>query len=135
MFNAAGARFVGSRWSFLIHTYGAYVTESRKTSRSREFERAILEAVSEEYQSFESVVSKLSPASQITYEVIEIESMLLSLIANNLVGAYLIHADPPYATEVEADPDTIRRYWFCITEQGREYLRRLPRKQALSGES
>lgn len=98
---------------------------------SRELDRVILEAVSEDYQSFEAVVSKLSQASQIAYGVTEIERMLLSSIAKHLVGAYLIHADPPYATEVGVDPDTIRRYWFCITEQGREYLRCSPRRRSV----
>lgn len=102
-------------------------------ARSRELDRVILEAVSEDYQSFESVVSKLSQASQIG--TTDIERMLLSSIADHLVAAYLIHADPPYATEVGVDADTIRRYWFCITEQGREYLRSSPRKQAISRRS
>lgn len=92
-----------------------------------------MEAVSEDYQSFEAVVNKLSQADQITYEAIEIEGVLLSSLADNLVAAYLLHADPPYATEVGAEPGTIRRYWFCITEQGREYLRHLSRKHAISG--
>lgn len=103
------------------------------TTSSRELDRVLLEAVSEDYQSFESLVSKLSQASQAAYEVMDIEPALLTSIADHLVAAYLLHADPPYATEVEAHPDTIKRYWFCITELGREYLRRLLQKQAVSG--
>ncbi len=102
------------------------------TASSRELDRVILEAVSEDYQSFESVVNKLSQASRFACGAVDIERMLLTSIANNLVAAYLIHADPPYATEVGVDAETIRRYWFCITEQGREYLRRLPRKRSVS---
>lgn len=96
---------------------------------SSELDRVVLEAVSEDYQSFEAVVSKLS---QITnFVVTDIERVLLSSIANNLVAAYLIHADPPYATEVGASSETIRRYWFCITEEGRQYLHQLIEKQAV----
>ena len=57
--------------------------------------------------------------------------MLLGAIANHLVSAYLLHADPPYATEVGADAETIQRYWFGITEEGREYLRQLLPKQSI----
>jgi hypothetical protein len=93
-------------------------------------DRVVLEAVSEDYQSFESLVSKLSKAKD-AYGVPDLERMLLSAISNHLVSAYLIHADPPYATEVGADPETIRRYWYCITEEGREYLRQLMPKQSV----
>ena len=96
-------------------------------------DRVVLEAVSEDYQSFESLVSKLSQSKD-AYGVPDLERMLLSAISNHLVSAYLIHADPPYATEVGASPETIRRYWYCITEEGREYLRRLvPRHTAGRG--
>ena len=113
------------RCSLLIHTNGAYVKESRLSASSRELNRAILEAVSEDYQSFEAVVDRLAQRNRITYEVIEIERMLLSSVADKFVAAYLLHADPPYATEVGAEPGTIQRYWFCITEEGREHLRLL----------
>jgi hypothetical protein len=99
------------------------------TGSSHELDRVVLEAVSEDYQSFESIVSKLSQFADIV--VADIERTLLSCIADNLVAAYLIHADPPYATEVGASSETIRRYWFCITEQGREYIGRLIEKQAV----
>ena len=98
----------------------------------RELDRAVLEAVSEDYQSFESIVSKLSLSDQGQCGATDIERTLLNSMANHLVGAYLIHADPPYATEVGANSDTIRRYWFCITEEGRRYLGHLPQKQAIA---
>jgi 16S rRNA G966 N2-methylase RsmD len=89
----------------------------------REIDRLVLQAVSEDYQSFESLVSKLSRIHA-QYGSREVERTLLSAIADQLVSAYLIHADPPYATEVGANAETIQRYWFGITEEGREYLRR-----------
>ena len=96
-----------------------------------EFDQVVLQAVSDDYQSFESVVRKLSRSSRLSAVadneriVVEIERTLLASIANKLVAAYLLHADPPYATEVGPDRATIQRYWFCITDQGREHLRRI----------
>jgi len=98
------------------------------TASFQELDRVVLEAVSEDYQSFEAVVSKLSQAN---CGIAEIQRVLLSSIANKLVAAYLLHADPPYATEVGADSENISRYWFCITEEGRRYLDRQVRKQAV----
>ena len=100
------------------------------TASSPELDRKVLETVSEDYQSFETVVSKLSRVNAVPLAVGDIERLLLGLIADNFVTAYLIHADPPYATEVGAGAETIRRYWFCVTERGRQYLGRLVRAQA-----
>jgi len=93
-----------------------------------ELDRVVLEAVSEDYQSFEALVSKLSQSKNAQCGVSDIESTLLGALANHLVSAYLLHADPPYLTEVGASPETIQRYWFAITEEGREYLRDLLQK-------
>ena len=101
-----------------------------------EFDRAVLEAVSEDYESFESVVSKLSrlksPISGLS-EIERIERSLLSSIANNLVCTCLIHAEPPFATIVVGKHDSIRSYWFCLTEEGKAYLHRPLGKRATSG--
>jgi hypothetical protein len=91
----------------------------------RGIDRLVLEAVSDDYQPFESVALKLSHARAGAWAVIDVERMLLISIANNLVAAYLIHADPPYTTQVGADSSNIRRYWFCITEKGLNHLRRI----------
>jgi hypothetical protein len=101
-----------------------------------EFDRVVLEAVSEDYASFESVVSKLSRLDSPIFGLCEmdrIERSLLSSIANNLVSAYLIHAEPPYATIVDGKLDSVRSYWFCLTEEGKAYLDRPLGKGAVSG--
>ena len=95
-----------------------------------ELDRAVLEAVSEDYQSFETVVRKLSEANSAHGSATNIERILLTSLANKLIAAYIIHADPPYATEVGANSENIRRYWFCITDEGRKYLGRIRRKPA-----
>ena len=94
-----------------------------------EIDRVLLEAVSDDYESFESVVRKLSRAQAGTWALMDVERVLLISIAHHLVAAYLIHADPPYATEVGADSSKIRTYWFCITEEGRRHLGRLAGNQ------
>jgi hypothetical protein len=86
----------------------------------------VLQAVSDDYESFDSVVGKLSRLGSFicgVYEADEVERSLLSCIAKRFVEAYLLHADPPYATAVRPDLRTVRKYWYCITEEGKEYLR------------
>jgi hypothetical protein len=95
------------------------------TVGNHQIDRVVLEAVSDDYQSFESVADKLSQADAGAWAVIDVERILLISIANKLIAAYLIHADPPYATEVGADSSNIRTYWFCITEEGRRHLGRM----------
>ena len=102
------------------------------TASSHEICRVILKAVAEDYQSFESIVGQVSGANPEYGSGVEIEHLLLSLLASNLAGAYLLHADPPYATPVESTPEMIRTYWFCITEQGRKFLDMSAREQISS---
>ena len=49
------------------------------------------------------------------FEMRNLQSLLLRLLSDHFVGAYLIHAEPPYVTAPEARPDTIHRYWYRIT--------------------
>jgi hypothetical protein len=91
-----------------------------------ELDRIVLQAVSEDCESFDTVVSKLSRLGSFisgTCDIDKVERSLLSSVANRLVEAYVIHADPPYATAVNADTDSVRRYWYCLTEAGRQHLR------------
>jgi hypothetical protein len=99
---------------------------------TQDLDRIVLEAVSDDYQSFESVVSKLSRMERADCEAPDVERILLTSLANHLVAAYLLHADPPYATEVGIEQDNIRTYWFFITQEGRHYLDRLLLKQAIA---
>jgi hypothetical protein len=80
--------------------------------------RMILEIVLRDFESFESIVSKLSKSTP-GVDSDEIKGLLLALLADDLIGAYLIHADPPYFTPVDATPDTIEWYWLLITEEGK----------------
>ena len=91
-----------------------------------ELDQIILEVVSDDFESFESVVSKLSRRCigfQPRILMDQIKGRLLCNTVNGLVGAYLIHADPPYVTAVNISADTIDRYWFHLTGSGRRYHR------------
>ena len=98
-----------------------------------ELTRLILEAVSEDCVPLEAVVSNVlerQVGASTIFESALIESTLLSSIADKYVAAYLLHAESPYVTAVEANSDTIGRYWFYITEKGVEYLQVLIQKEA-----
>lgn len=78
-----------------------------------EFEGALLEVVLNDSEPFESITARLSQqhtASGGTFDMGNLRSLLLRLLADDIVGAYLIHAEPPYFTAVEARSDTIHRY-------------------------
>ena len=83
--------------------------------------RMILEIVLRDFESFESIVAKLSQAKP-DVDSDEVKELLLRLLADGLLGTYLIHADPPYFTPVDATLETIDRYWLLITEEGKRHL-------------
>lgn len=94
--------------------------------------RMILEIVLHDFESFESIVAQLSKANPAIGSS-EVKRGLQALLADDLLRTYLIHADPPYFTLVDATPDTIEWYWFLITEEGERQLHvpAKPRAQVL----
>jgi hypothetical protein len=92
-----------------------------------EFERTVLEVVLNDLEPFESITAKLSQhtASGGRFDLRNLPSLLLKLLADDFVGAYLIHAEHPYVTAVKADSDTIHRYWYRITGRGETRLHNL----------
>ena len=93
-----------------------------------EFEHALLEVVFNDIEPFESITEKLSQQHTAiggTFDVRNLQPLLLLLIADDFVGAYLIHAESPFVTAVEAKSDTIQRYWFRITGRGIRRLHKL----------
>ena len=95
------------------------------------FESALLEVVFNDIETFESIAAKLSQqstASSGTVDIRSVQCLLLLLIADDFVGAYLLHAEPPFVTAVEVNSDTIQRYWFRITGRGIRRLQNLRRK-------
>ena len=94
--------------------------------------RMILEIVLYDFESFESIVAQLSKANP-AIGADEVKTGLHALLADDLLRTYLIHADPPYFTLVDATPDTIDWYWFLISEAGERQLQvpSKPRAQVL----
>jgi hypothetical protein len=89
----------------------------------------ILEIVLRDFESFESIVAKVSKAKPDVGSD-EVKALLLALLEDDLLGAYLIHADPPYFTPVDAVPNTIEFYWLLITEAGKKHLQAPSESQA-----
>jgi hypothetical protein len=52
-----------------------------------------------------------------------VDDQLLSLISDGLIQAYLLHAEPPFITQVLASGPTLQRFWFLITPKGEQCLR------------
>jgi hypothetical protein len=80
--------------------------------------RTILDVVLRDIESFESIVSKVFRSSEDEASD-KVRRGLRSLLEDGLVGAYLIHAEPPYTTPVDPEPDHMQRYWYRITARGR----------------
>lgn len=90
-----------------------------------EFERTLLEVVFNDLEPLESIAVKLSQQPTTgsgSLDTRNLQRLLLVLIANDLVGSYMIHAESPYVTAVETTSETIHRYWYRITSRGRRRL-------------
>lgn len=90
-----------------------------------ELDRAILSAVSEDFEPLEAIVRKVSIPEGRFPELAEpgrLDTRLISLIADKLISAYFLHADPPFITPVDMRYEKLTRTWFLITERGRTCL-------------
>ena len=83
--------------------------------------RIILGAVLRDFEPFESIVSKVFRSSDDEASD-KVRRGLRSLLEDGLVGAYLIHAEPPYATPVNPEPDQLQWYWYTTTARGKSLL-------------
>lgn len=92
-----------------------------------ELDREILEAVCQDYEPFEWVVERITErrCAQNDACTAEISDRLMAYVSERLIEAYLIHAEPPYVTAVEAQSDTVRNSWLYITPRGERYLHNL----------
>lgn len=103
------------------------------TTPDDELDRIILESLSSDFEPFESLVSGIIDRradSRAIFSVDQIRLSLLRSIANRLVGAYIIHAEPPFVSSVCVSLETVDTRWFYVTEEGRRYLRALVERQA-----
>jgi hypothetical protein len=90
-----------------------------------EFDRRLLHAVREEPVPYEWLIEKLSSGTEDLSSCHATEMTrhnLLSAISRGLIGACLVHAEVPFITPVNATLETLPRYWFYCTHEGRKAL-------------
>jgi hypothetical protein len=99
----------------------------RADQRQTNLNRLVLQVVLHDFETIESILNK-SPRwkgeTPRTWSASEIKVAILTLLANRLVAAYIIHAEPPYTTAADPNFDTLERYWFIATDRGTEFLQR-----------
>jgi len=98
-----------------------------------ELDRLILAVVGDDFATLEFIVDKLCGApGEITgkLDAGHLYCRLFDLVADKLVSAHLLHADPPYITPVETTSDAFPTCWFYITQRGRKCLANSTRKHS-----
>ncbi len=98
-----------------------YMGQNKSSEMHTDLNRMILEIVLRDFESFETIVAKLAKVKPDVGSD-EVKALLLALLADDLLGAYLIHADPPYFTPVDSASNSIEFYWLLITEEGKKHL-------------
>ena len=94
-------------------------------SESSELSKSILEVVSTDHTPFEALVGDLMPKERFDHDEFcldLVEGQLLSLLSDGLIQAHLLHAEPPFVTQVLPSRSTLRRFWFLITPKGEQHL-------------
>jgi hypothetical protein len=94
-----------------------------------ELDRLILATVGDDFVTMEFIVEKLC-GTEARLDVGNLRGRLFDLLADKLVNAYLLHADPPYITPVQIDSDALLTCWFYITQRGRKCLANSARKHS-----
>jgi hypothetical protein len=90
-----------------------------------ELDRLILGAVGDDFVTLEHIVNRLAiPGGRVAAKVDPelLRQRLVDLIADRLISAYLLHADPPYITPVKVSTRSLQTSWFYITQRGRKCL-------------
>ncbi len=90
-----------------------------------DFDRLILASVAKDLEPFEAIQEKLSRFLEVSEGAgasHQLESCLLRLIAEDMIAAYLLHAEPPYITVVDVNTSKLENLWFYITDHGEKVL-------------
>ena len=96
-----------------------------------ELDRLVLDAVGDDFIPLEQIVHRIAVPGRISGKLDPelLFSRLLDLIADKLINAYLLHADPPYITPVSVPSGALPSSWFYITERGRKCLANASRRR------
>jgi molybdopterin synthase catalytic subunit len=84
----------------------------------------VLDAVADDYEDFEMVVSEITGWTKSWLEkpdVEQIERALMKSIADREIGAYE-YSEPSFRSLTAVDSATFRTRWFYITEKGKQKL-------------
>jgi hypothetical protein len=94
------------------------------TINKNEMDRLLLEAVSNDFEQFDSILDQLTKWNEVfrTFDRKQIECELLSLLELGYIKVYLLSPNAPHVTEVDSITDDLSAYWFYITGRGKEVL-------------
>ncbi len=91
-----------------------------------EFDLRMLQAVREEPMPYEWLIQKLSSGTEGSPSLHFLEMTrhnILTAMSRGLIGACLVHTEVPFITPVNPTFETLPRYWFYCTREGRKALR------------
>jgi hypothetical protein len=86
---------------------------------------SVLEAVVNDYESFECIVEQTSEWAKkkgLAVTRAEITRALRQRIHEKYIQPYLLSSQPPYSQKVEFQPDRIGELWFYVTPKGKEFV-------------
>ena len=101
------------------------MNENSISSQDSRIDHLILASAADDLQPFEVIQSKLSNWMGRVDDGSadgELSDRIFRLIGDDLMGAYLLHAEPPYITPVDPMRSKLEHYWFYITEKGKELI-------------
>jgi hypothetical protein len=96
--------------------------------RTDELDYLVLQAVANDFEEFEMIVSdiaKWTTGEQTAPDPGQIETALITAIDNGEITAYECSETSNQFIATRADTETLRAYWFYITEQGKTRMQRL----------
>jgi hypothetical protein len=86
----------------------------------------VLEAVSNDFEEFETIVKDVqswtSPNTEVPSEEL-IESAIMGAVADGDIEAHMLSAAPAELVPATVSPETVRSLWFYVTERGKERVR------------
>jgi hypothetical protein len=94
-------------------------------SRERILDEFVLEAMSNDYESFQCIlqqVTKWSDEKTLPARRQEVLEALQRVIRQGYALPYLLSPQKPYSQAVEFSPDRLDDFWFHVTPEGRELV-------------
>jgi hypothetical protein len=96
------------------------------TQDKQSLKNAILDVISDDYESLEHIIESLRPYSHtpdVPPNEAEIIGALASLVGEGYAATYLLSPQPPHAAAAPFSHERIRELWFYVTSKGRQAAR------------